>query len=71
MNLTTRDLTVGMMMDEYDDVKKLCQEIEKQIDSLDDNCTSKLCHVLMDAQEKLESYRVLIRSLKLDDRYVV
>jgi len=71
MNLTTRDLTVGMMMDEYNDVKTLCKEIEDQIDSLDDDCTSKLSHVLMDAQEKLESYRVLIRSLKLDDRYVV
>lgn len=71
MNLTTRDLTVGMMMDEYNDVKALCQEIEAQINTLDDNFTSKLSHVLMDAQEKLESYRVLIRSLKLDDRYVV
>ena len=71
MNLTTRDLTVGMMMDEYNDIKTLCQEIEAQINTLDDNFTSKLSHVLMDAQEKLESYRVLIRSLKLDDRYVV
>ena len=71
MNLATRDLTVGMMMDEYNDVKTLCQEIEAQINTLDDNFTSKLSHVLMDAQEKLESYRVLIRSLKLDDRYVV